>query len=305
MEVEDLDRDLPLLLLPVRLETRFFKQKDDTWELRVRIYPDEIHVDSHEEELTASEDKWGRHFWEQVWKWGNEQARTQAAWRQLVERFGGPRAAWIATSLMPVGFKPEHLTRPWKPQGGAVPPLQFPKVDRRGTSWSRPARAGLLPDRWTVWGVTGGSVVFTATGGGIRPDLAVGPDPSVLGEPGREPEPVDEGMRWMVDFDEAEKAGMAVRVNIGKQDRVDTLLAFGLRSGTPPELSQELGLHVQTLRFGRGLDFLRQGTPTNNTDAVRSGWDAGADDDASYEGMLRLLGPLPTAHPDEDRKSVV
>ena len=40
--------DRPLALFPVRLETRFFAQPDRSSELRVRIYPDRIHIDSHE-----------------------------------------------------------------------------------------------------------------------------------------------------------------------------------------------------------------------------------------------------------------
>ena len=37
---------LPLVLLPVRLETRFFKLAGGVTELRIRIYPDRIHTDS-------------------------------------------------------------------------------------------------------------------------------------------------------------------------------------------------------------------------------------------------------------------
>jgi hypothetical protein len=43
----------PLALLPVRLETRFTTGPDGGTELRVRIYPDKIHLDTHDPRLTA------------------------------------------------------------------------------------------------------------------------------------------------------------------------------------------------------------------------------------------------------------
>ncbi len=45
----------PVVLFPVRLETRFFPLADGSSELRVRVYPDKIHIDSHEPELTSDE----------------------------------------------------------------------------------------------------------------------------------------------------------------------------------------------------------------------------------------------------------
>ena len=44
--------DLPLLLLPVRLETRY---ASGPHRLLVRIYPDDIHADGHEPALTREE----------------------------------------------------------------------------------------------------------------------------------------------------------------------------------------------------------------------------------------------------------
>src|SRR5262245_45561197 len=93
--------DLPLVLFPVRLETRFFTLASGVTELRVRIFPDKIHLDTHEHELTADEQTWGQHYWQQDWNAGNDTRARTDAWRQLADRFGARRAAWIARVLTP------------------------------------------------------------------------------------------------------------------------------------------------------------------------------------------------------------
>jgi len=61
----------PVALLPVRLETRFVDESGQTdgprEELLVRVYPDQIHTDSHEAELTEKEIAWGQNFWATLW----------------------------------------------------------------------------------------------------------------------------------------------------------------------------------------------------------------------------------------------
>ena len=63
-----LDTSVPLALLPVRLETRFKGNAPGQRELLIRIYPDDIHSDTHEPELNETEASFGRHFWEEFWR---------------------------------------------------------------------------------------------------------------------------------------------------------------------------------------------------------------------------------------------
>src|SRR5689334_20280195 len=80
--------NVPLVLLPVRLETRFFTLPGNVTELRVRVYPDKIHVDTHQPELTTDERTWGSQYWQQDWLAGNDTTARAEAWRTLASRFG-------------------------------------------------------------------------------------------------------------------------------------------------------------------------------------------------------------------------
>ena len=53
----------PLALLPVHIQTRFIDNPNGQPELWVRIYPDQIEIDSHEPELTAQETTDGQSYW--------------------------------------------------------------------------------------------------------------------------------------------------------------------------------------------------------------------------------------------------
>ena len=99
----------PILLMPIRLETRF---KDvqlsgaaaPTPQLWVRIYPDDCWVDSFDPRLTESEAASARAYWIAMWEAGGIEQQERAAWRSLVRSHGAGRAAWIVEQFKPVNL---------------------------------------------------------------------------------------------------------------------------------------------------------------------------------------------------------
>ena len=72
-----------------------------THELWVRVYPDNLFVQTHEPELTPTEVLAGQDFWRAWWIASNDRDLELGAWRQLVAIAGSSRAAWIARILDP------------------------------------------------------------------------------------------------------------------------------------------------------------------------------------------------------------
>ena len=264
----------PVVLFPVRLETRFFALADGSSELRVRVYPDTVHIDTHEPELTADELTWGRHFWEQTWRAANDEERGKTAWRQLADRFDPPRAAWIARALKPLN--PED--RPSDPIAADQPlpkPARFPSPATNSDTWTRAPAARVLPNQWIVLGYKNGRLVVNVKGGSISDTLATGPDPSPSANV--DPLGIDAGMKWMVDFDAAENVGMGIRAKLTREDAatgLDFVLVMGIKDSLdrPTDWAPRLAELFEAHHYTDGLSFVPQGTPTNNTADAPSGF---------------------------------
>jgi hypothetical protein len=121
--IGSMNSKVPLALLPVRLETRFATRAGGSGkDLLIRIYPDDVHQDTHEPELTNDEIDWGKHFWKNYEEaTANRNAQLQV-WSQLAGHFGPARAAWIARQMQPTGGV-------------------FPTPQTRKGSWTRAAYA--------------------------------------------------------------------------------------------------------------------------------------------------------------------
>ena len=259
----------PLLLMPVRLETRFADSPAGS-ELWVRVYPDQIMVNGHHPQLSDAELAAGNSYWRALWLAGNPPPDPDAAvapWRGLVSRYGAPRAAWIARQTTPLNVD-QRPAAPTPPGTEPDPEPQPPSPAAGGSSWDAPATAALLPPAWTVVLDSGGTTA-SFTGSPITPDLALSlsaPGPGLAGG-FADGLPVDEGMRWMVDFDAAVAAGMALRIPItpaSRQAGFDRVLVYGV-TGPDGDGAAALADLLDAHHYADGLTFVPQGSPTRNT----------------------------------------
>lgn len=92
----------PILLFPLRLETRFKTSPTGQPQLWVRVYPDDCLVDGFEESLSETEVGNGTAFWAAIWAACGDEDRERAAWRELVAASGPGRAGWVVRQLVPL-----------------------------------------------------------------------------------------------------------------------------------------------------------------------------------------------------------
>jgi hypothetical protein len=246
----------PVLLLPVRLETRFAWQDPSgpgrhtfarpaatvaTPLLLVRIYPDDVHVDQHDAVLTRQELGWLREYLKAA-AVGRDRQDFVAAWERLVERAGPTRAAWIVHQRPP-----------------AHPVIVEGKLGRA-------ARATLLPDRFEAIVDVRGGPRIRATGELVREPLDVTPDPALGAD----------GLRWMTDLGDALKAGTAITVALPATQRseppaLDRVVVVGVHASRDATASSaELARLLDAHHYTTGLSFVRPGAATNATPGERT-----------------------------------
>jgi hypothetical protein len=258
----DVPTGLPIVLLPLRIETRWGAE-----ELQVRLFADDVGINTHDELITAAEQSAGLRYWQAV----EESAAGDAgaaqrlqAWEDLTRQVGAPRAAWVArvTDVATPG------------------PATTPK-----SSWDVPLSAPLLPDRFAVMAIrdqtlraTGSTAEprFVTWGAPIPPKLSY----DVLAKPGN--------TSWLTDFQTAESRGMAVKVPISPGDApIETLLVVGIRGESTPDLTGLLTGHSYT----GGVELLDDGVLTNNSSDRRAAHSRDSRSDAARALMTDQPAP--------------
>lgn len=283
--IEELDDNLPFLLLPVRIETRFMitQGKNELW---VRIFPDEIAANTHEKLLTEDEVKAGKNYWIEVQAAESEGGDVdenilKGAWRALAESFGGTRAAWIRNET-----KLDDIT-----------------VDSiKEESWSMAPRSFIMPDRFVVSGFNGEHKIEAVIGNLIPSPLILGPDPQKAEEEFEQKDGelnVGEDIEWIYDFDKAVEVGMGVKIPLVEpflSQGFTRLTVLGLRLQSDKDDNAILldDLFTNHHYTPDGMSVLAQGTPTNNTDNNASGFssrDIAAENSYSIEVSADLITP--------------
>lgn len=296
--VAGLATDIPLLLLPIRIVTRYQRTGGPgttPTHLRVRIFPDLIHANGHDPALSADEVRIGQAYWHRLWRAGGDAAVRQQAHAWLLSTLDAPRAVWVVEQTTPSNLD----AAPTKPvPDGADPPVLpvFPTPDTGPpdpTVWAR-----LLPERWSVTLLSNNETMGRWWSEPVRATLAMAPVLEELPAGGTvEDLLAADDVAWIRDFTAAVDTGMALRVPLDGETRTGPidLVVAGVRRGTghAPAWSDLLDAH----RLTSGLEVVRPGTPTNTTDTVESGFSAVPADPEAYLSRQLWSAPPPDRPP--------
>ena len=157
--------DIPVMLFPLRLETRFktvsTRAGQTRQQLWVRIFPDECLVDTFEETLSEVELKSAGIFWREYIHAAGLEDAERAAWRGLVASHGAGRATWIVKHYRPLNplfaGDPEGdaalAMKPQNPVNGEV--LLVVSANKQLTDTERTPLADYWSAIWKADGLSG------------------------------------------------------------------------------------------------------------------------------------------------------
>lgn len=244
-------------------------------------------------------------YWAAFWRAGGQSGPETAALAQLNSDVRSEsRAAELIKQFQPYNLAekpPQKFTRVTAKV--RVSFLYMPgneETETKSTSWTKAAKADLLPDRFVLLGYRqdqdGWKEILNELGQPVQTPFSVSPDPSSDTESQFKFDDhgnltVGDDLRWVLDFDEAVRRGMGFRVNLTPQQAAgfDRLFVLGIRlTSDAMQGKAELETLFQNQYFSRtGFALLPQGTPTNNTEDGNSAYSRADDADDSYDFVFK------------------
>ncbi len=261
--VNQMNDRYPILFFPVRVETVFMEQNGK--ELWVRIFPDDIAVETHEQELTQSEIDEGTAYWTSFSSAATDAEKVHA-WDLLCRSFGAERAAWVALRMDPAN------------------PVPSPKND----AWSKQPLTRIMPDAFVIYAYDYDGNVQTFQTSNIPDELKMGIDPSL--DPATQSMSFDQttvsgrmnelvanpDVNWMINFDAAIASGLGGKMPISQRQfdfGFKKIMVLGVKATlTVEESKTRLENLIKSHHYTDGFSLLKQGTSTNNSDTDYSGY---------------------------------
>ncbi len=280
--------NVPVLMFPVRIETKFSSNKT---RLRIRVFPDQVGVDAFDPLLTSAETENGLACLAEMKKAQNEKNDPSPIWKAFVGASPNPaRAVHVLQTL----------------RKGRPPAL-------RQDDQVHISKSPVLPERWCVTAYAKGQIAFEDAGALIPQGLAFSPNITNedLGAAGLTEDPA---LKWMFDFNEAKSKGMALDVAVPSfaREEIDELFVVGIVRKDPADSSKTLtpfkGANTVAKLLAAhhgdsGGAFVPQGSATNNTQEVNTPWSPQRKDlDALY--AQEWLNTTPPHTPSKDERLV-
>jgi hypothetical protein len=280
--VNNLNDQTPILLLPVRIETRFHKYMlglQEKYQIWIRIFPDDIAIESHEAALTKSEIAQSQIYWTTVWTTSNSTVKVNA-WDVVCRQFTSQRAAWIIKQMEPLNVS--QTPRP--------PAPDFPDdtvLEKRYTTWTKAPETRVMPDVFVAhvyqnYDPNNPIPLKIKQGRPVPSSLKVGIDPNdenSLKRSGTNGEDISASndINWLLDFDAAIQNGMGMKVDLDNLSQYNSTFQRITVVGVKALSDQNHGkVLLESLfdnhHFNRGLSLLKQATRTKNSADDPSGY---------------------------------
>lgn len=366
-KITELNDNIPILMFPLRLETRF-KSTGNQKQLWLRVYPDDCNINSKEELLSESELKNAKAFWIEMWKAGGIKADEKAAWRSLVNSHGTGRSAYIIKEYKPTNSKtvrtsaaykifvvnsslslspaekdaatkywsafwfakgdavkidkakeiltaatnsatatsiqenyiPENITDEIPEQQDSskiiISEIDLPDYTAKNGSWTQSAKTMGLPNKFVVTTFDGNVKKTILFNNPVKDHLAISVDPSLTGDDQLKKDDdknliLNDELSWMVDFEKAEQAGMATKIDLTPEEAqtgFKKLFVTGIRFTSDEADGQEQLETLFTDHFysKNGLELIKQGAPTNNTEDAPAAYTWTDNGDDSFDSFF-------------------